>query len=242
MTRSKTRGTRERRAERAERILDSAAELVLRIGYDKTTIDDVARRSAVAKGTIYLHWRNREALFTALLRRERLAALTRVRELVGADSAPASLGRFCAHLALAYHERPLLMATVLGDHEILGRLARSEPAGRTGPAGSGFAEYLEALRGAGLVRTDWTVGAQVNVVTSVLAGFFTSAPLMPAELAVPAPDLAPILGETVERALAPAAPFTPDQRADLARHTADFLDRAVDISARKYSATFEQTA
>src|SRR5438874_10954358 len=61
---------RSKREERAERILDAAAELMLRWGYNKTTIDDIARYAGVAKGTIYLHWKTREDLFTALMKRE----------------------------------------------------------------------------------------------------------------------------------------------------------------------------
>lgn len=49
---------RSKRQERAHRILDAAAELVLRWGYKKTTIDDIAKQAKVAKGTIYLHWKN----------------------------------------------------------------------------------------------------------------------------------------------------------------------------------------
>jgi len=49
-----------RRRERAQRILDAAATLLLRWGFQKTTIDDIARLAGVAKGTIYLHWKTRE--------------------------------------------------------------------------------------------------------------------------------------------------------------------------------------
>jgi len=61
---------RSKREQRADRILDAAAELMLRWGYNKTTVDDVAREGGVAKGRIYLHWKTREDLFTALMKRE----------------------------------------------------------------------------------------------------------------------------------------------------------------------------
>ena len=41
---------------REERLLDVATTLLVRWGYRKTTIDDVAREAGVGKGTIYLHW------------------------------------------------------------------------------------------------------------------------------------------------------------------------------------------
>src|SRR5438874_12461278 len=66
------------RQERADRILDAAAELILRWGYKKTTIDDIARQARVAKGTIYLHWKTREDLFMALIYREETRLFTEI--------------------------------------------------------------------------------------------------------------------------------------------------------------------
>ena len=63
------------RCERAEAILDAAAELLRAHGYRRVSIDDVATRAGVGKGTIYLHWRTREALFWAVLQRETLQLL-----------------------------------------------------------------------------------------------------------------------------------------------------------------------
>ncbi|HEX5414643.1 MAG TPA: helix-turn-helix domain-containing protein, partial [Chloroflexota bacterium] len=76
-----------RQRERARRILDAAAELILRWGYDKTTIDDIARQAGVAKGTIYLHWKTREDLFAALVRREKLDMGEEVKRRVAQDPA-----------------------------------------------------------------------------------------------------------------------------------------------------------
>src|SRR5260370_39497810 len=52
---------------REERILEAAATLLVRWGFRKTTIDDVAREAGVAKGTNYLHWRDKNELFLAAL-------------------------------------------------------------------------------------------------------------------------------------------------------------------------------
>src|SRR5262249_5935990 len=54
------------RAERAARILDAAADLLLRHGYRRVTIDDVAAGAGIGKGTVYLHWKAREQLFSAV--------------------------------------------------------------------------------------------------------------------------------------------------------------------------------
>jgi len=65
-------------------MLDAAAALILRWGYNKTAIDDIARHAGVAKGTIYLHWKAREDLFAALMRRERLALSEEIRQRIAA--------------------------------------------------------------------------------------------------------------------------------------------------------------
>lgn len=53
-----------------ERILDSAAECFARRGYKKTSIDSVAERAGVGKGTVYLYCQSKEDLFYQSVHRE----------------------------------------------------------------------------------------------------------------------------------------------------------------------------
>ena len=62
--------TRSDKAEREERILTAAAELFVHYGYDKTTVDDIARAAGVSKGTIYLHFAGKDDLLEGLVVRE----------------------------------------------------------------------------------------------------------------------------------------------------------------------------
>src|SRR5215510_827602 len=62
-------GTRAaRRDERRAAILAAALEEFAARGFAATRLDDVARRADVAKGTIYLHFRDKESLFQELVR------------------------------------------------------------------------------------------------------------------------------------------------------------------------------
>src|SRR5947209_15600406 len=115
-----------RREARAQRILDAAAALILRWGYSKTTLDDVARQAGVAKGTLYLHWNTREELFAALIQREKLALAEDFKQRIAADPEGATLHGLLKHSALALLERPLLKAVLLRDMDVLGKLAHSE--------------------------------------------------------------------------------------------------------------------
>jgi AcrR family transcriptional regulator len=57
-----------RKAERRDAILAAALEEFCASGFAATRLDDVARRAGVAKGTIYLHFEDKEALFQDLVR------------------------------------------------------------------------------------------------------------------------------------------------------------------------------
>ncbi|NMP22732.1 TetR/AcrR family transcriptional regulator [Sulfobacillus harzensis] len=59
-------------------IMEAALKEFAESGYDRTTMDAIAIRAQVAKGSLYYHFPSKEALFRALFqeRAERLATLT----------------------------------------------------------------------------------------------------------------------------------------------------------------------
>ena len=59
---------REQKVHRQEEILAAAFEVFAAHGYEAARIDDVARQAGIAKGTIYLYFRDKEQLFRAVVR------------------------------------------------------------------------------------------------------------------------------------------------------------------------------
>jgi len=59
---------RDLRLHRQEEILAAALEIFAAHGYEAARIDDVARQAGIAKGTIYLYFRDKEQLFRAVVR------------------------------------------------------------------------------------------------------------------------------------------------------------------------------
>jgi len=57
-----------RSAERRDAILSAALDEFSTRGFEAARLDDVARRAGVAKGTIYLYFRDKESLFQELIR------------------------------------------------------------------------------------------------------------------------------------------------------------------------------
>jgi len=58
----------QRAADRRRAIIEAALDEFIARGYAATRLDDVAQRAGVAKGTIYLHFKDKEALFQELVR------------------------------------------------------------------------------------------------------------------------------------------------------------------------------
>jgi len=59
---------RRRKNARPEEIIQAALEVFADRGFAATKLEDVARKAGVTKGTIYLYFENKDALFKALIR------------------------------------------------------------------------------------------------------------------------------------------------------------------------------
>jgi len=62
-----TRKRSEKSAARRTAIVDAALQEFSTRGFEAARLDDVAKRAGVAKGTIYLHFRDKEALFQEIV-------------------------------------------------------------------------------------------------------------------------------------------------------------------------------
>lgn len=73
----------ERAAERRAAIVEAAMEEFVARGFAATRLDDIAKRAGVAKGTIYLHFKDKESMFEELIRTALVPLIDRM-----ASSAP----------------------------------------------------------------------------------------------------------------------------------------------------------
>jgi len=61
-------GRTRRREDTRQRLFEAAVELIAEQGFSATTVDDIALRAKVAKGTVYYNFASKTALFEELLR------------------------------------------------------------------------------------------------------------------------------------------------------------------------------
>src|SRR5689334_22508743 len=92
----------ERAAERRQAIIDAAMEEFISRGFAATRLDDIAKRAGVAKGTIYLHFKDKESMFEELIR---TAIVPLVGRMQGSPPAGASVRDLIEAFALNFiHE------------------------------------------------------------------------------------------------------------------------------------------
>ncbi len=166
----------EARRVRAERILNAAAELLQRWGYKRLTMDDVADQAGIGKGTIYLHWKTREALFEAVLERELAALLGELEAAVRRDpenALPHTLGRLYFQSIM---QRPILRAFFTLDLKLLGKLAHSQRM-RTVQIDQLRLDYVRLLMEHGFVRADFTPEDLAYAMRTIIVGFFLAEPV-----------------------------------------------------------------
>jgi AcrR family transcriptional regulator len=84
--RAEPRATRiTKAAARRDAILDAALDEFSARGFTATRLDDVAKRADVAKGTIYLHFKDKESLFQELIRSKMVPVVGTLEATFAAD-------------------------------------------------------------------------------------------------------------------------------------------------------------
>jgi AcrR family transcriptional regulator len=195
------------RRERADRILDAAADLLVRWGQPRVTIGEVAKRAGVGKGTVYLHWRSREELFLAVLTREGAVITDELAENIRANPMELLPHRYLRAVFLDTLRRPLTRAVYTNDAEVLGKIASGTTGERLSKTKlANASEYMSLLREQGLLRTDLT-STQFNYAAgATMLGFLLIDPMLPSELSLPDEEKADLLAATIRSTFEPAEP------------------------------------
>src|SRR5260370_19883593 len=166
----------EARRVRAERILDAAAVLLQRWGYKRLTMDDVADQAGIGKGTIYLHWKTREALFEAVLRRELKILIGELDSAVRQDPRNALPHKLGARYFLSIMQRPLLRAFFTVDLNMLGKLAHNQRM-RAAQVDQLRTEFVRLLVAHKLVRLDLPPDDLAYAMRTIIVGYLLAHPV-----------------------------------------------------------------
>src|SRR5664279_4084016 len=191
--------------ERERRILDAASELITHYGYDKTTVDEIAREAGISKGAIYLHFKSKDDLFEALLLRESEVITERYFELLDADPGGLTIFNIYRYGLVVLDESPLLKAIYTRDRRILGdwvRHVRDTPAYTQ--ALSLSVDFVRHFQNAGLIRRDLDPEAVMYLLMALRYGVLVMDNITPdGQPAPPVAQLGDTLAEMLSSGLAP---------------------------------------
>ncbi len=216
--------------ERARRMIDCAAELLERWGYRRVTVEDIARRAGIGKGTVYLHWRTKDDLFSAVLLRDALSVMTDVVGALRADPAEVRLSALARRQLLAVLAKPLYRAFYVRDRDVLGRLASGFPALHDYHAEirSIYERYFAILSESKLIRPDCECALVMSAMDAMATGLvmqWANGPdPTPSDVAKMAGD---VLSDTIARAFEPDEQPTTESVVDAAGQVIDLFDEFV---------------
>jgi AcrR family transcriptional regulator len=83
---SRKSDTEKKKTERRLQILDAARDVFARRGYNQTTIDDIVAQAGVARGTFYLYFDDKRAVFSELIDRFAAQLTGAIQRIVTDDS------------------------------------------------------------------------------------------------------------------------------------------------------------
>jgi TetR/AcrR family transcriptional regulator len=158
----------------AQRILDAAEDLFAEKGYSATSLGDVADRVGIRSPSLYNHFKNKEALYGAVVDRLLIVFGAPLAELTQGEVTPEKVYEWLEVIIRLHHERPnlarLLQHAALSGgpqtNELIERLFKpmfEEP-------GAGDENFVSAL---GRDLQPWAIMALNNMVMS----YVTMAPM-----------------------------------------------------------------
>lgn len=168
--------------DRRDRVLQAARETVLRLGYDKAGLRDIAARAGLSKSAVYLDFASKEALVDELIRTESVAFATELFAAADGDARRAAheapgtgpssgFGPLFAHTIAMLQRHPLLRSLLAGDEGLLGAYVRRHR-GRFLAARSALNRaILELLRHDGRLRAGVDPEAAAPLLTMLAIGY-----------------------------------------------------------------------
>ncbi len=172
--------------QRSVHILKTASRLMAHYGFDKTTMEDIAREAGVSKGALYLIWSSKDQLFEALLGYQMIHLLDDLQARVEADPQGGRVSSQYRHTVIALRNNPLMRALYARDSRILGDFVRRQDVERYTRRMMLGADGVRQMQAAGLLRGDIRPQVITYLFSLIALGFMSIGTILPES---EAPDL-----------------------------------------------------
>ncbi len=197
--------SRPRSPTRRKDVIGAAGRLFARWGFDKTSVDDIAREAGVSKGAVYLEFPNKDALFKAVLYHESVRHAADLLQRFESDPGDWSFAWMFRHSLAAVQANPFMRALLTRDQRMFGSYLRKDPELFALKAAMGT-EFFRKLQQEGAMRPDIPPDVLAQLLNVIGFGIIASADVMPDPGQVPFDRLVNALGLLLDRGLAPTRP------------------------------------
>lgn len=147
--------------------------LFMRQGYDKTTIAEIARAAGIGKGSLYLHFANKDELLEMLFLRELYAFSEAWFAAVMAAPQGGTLGGMYKAMIQAFDGSPFMTAVLRRDGTVLGAHLMRRPGSILQASARGQMtrhEVIALMQQAGAVRDDIDAKVIAHVIDMLAHG------------------------------------------------------------------------
>lgn len=141
--------------EKENNILDAAMELVIRYGYDKTSIAQIAKEAGIGKGTIYLYFATKDQLMESMFLREIYSHNMKWYQLVMEDPQGGLLHRMYINQLKAIITSKLMEAIFRKDDNVFGSYLKRKNNFFLQNSNSGLGEdFIRMMQDVNCIRQD----------------------------------------------------------------------------------------
>ena len=190
-------------SERQDQILDAAAAVIIRLGYDKTSMSDIADEAGTSRGTVYLYFKGKEELFEALVYREWMRYAEIWLDFIEADPRGGTVGGFYRATLRAMNQRPLVASMMRRDRRVIGGYLRKPDNLFAFVQSSSSSDLIRALQAAGAVRQDVDPQVIGHIIDMLSYGQLTLDDFKPLDQFPPDEAVLDTIAEMMDRLLTP---------------------------------------
>ncbi len=190
--------------DRQQHILNAAAAVITRLGYDKTTMSDIATEAGLSRGTVYLYYTGKQELFEALLYYEVRQYAQNWLEHIEANPRGGTIGGLYKAFLYAINSRPFMAAMLRRDQRIIGSYLR-RPGNLFAAMQSGAVRVnlFEELQKAGAIRPDVDPQVMSYILDVIGYGLLTAHEFKSPDEAPPFDAVIETIADMMDRLLTP---------------------------------------
>lgn len=157
-------------------VLDAASVIVLNDGFESANLRAIAARAGITEDELLQLFSSPGQLFISLLNREYAGMFKVIVDHMDRDPLGGLLSHIYRHTLSALHERPLARILYLTDPVALNTIMRDAYGFAYMPQLGVRAEFIDIMKGVGMVRHDIDSPSLSAVITAVSAGAALTAP------------------------------------------------------------------